>query len=76
MVKAIKDSEQMIVTCSLDGNTNKIIFYAKHKDVTDGQIPVGEESIGEFMIALARKKLFCKKHKCKLNLTTWEQVMA
>ena len=75
MVKAIKDSEQIIVSCSLDGKTNKVMFYVKHKDVTNGQIPVGEDTIKEFMVKIARLKEYCKLYKIQLKLKTYEQIM-
>ena len=78
MAKQIKDSEQIIVGTSKNSTQNgKFQFFVSHRDVTDGnKITVGEEAIGDFMIAMAKKREFCKKYKCKLYLTKWEQVMA
>lgn len=77
MGKMIKDSDRIIVGSAKHSTTEGLnIFFVYHKDVTKECIPVDSRSIGEFMDKMADKKEFCKRHGCKLNLTTWEQVMA
>ena len=77
MAKQIKDSERIMVGTGTDSNNEKV-FFVHHKDVmVKGRcIVVYNDHIGEFMSKLHEKIMFCRQKKCKLNLTTWEQVMA
>jgi len=77
MAKAIKDSERIIVGTGTDNNNEKV-FFVHHKNVMiKGKcIIVYPCDIGNFMIKMHEKLMFCRDNKCTLEFTKWEQVMA